>query len=318
MSREGYPHNKLIVILGPTASGKSDLAIKLAKEFNGEIVSADSRQIYQEMDIGTGKIEMRGTVPVIQSLFQGLYHRDSPSMIPHYLIDIIKPNQEFTLAQYKRLAIKAIKDIKKRGKLPFLVGGTGLYIQAIVDNLQIPKVKPNKKLRNKLEKLTSQELFKQLKKLDPLAIATVDSHNKRRLIRALEVCLITKKPFSQQRKKGQPLFDVCQIGLKINKKNLEKRINQRVDKMFKAGLVEEVKKLTQKYSPNLSSMSGIGYREIIQSFGSDVSEINQAKELIKQHSRQYARRQITWFKRDKRINWVSNYQEAQKVIADFL
>jgi len=334
MSREGYPHNKLIVILGPTASGKSDLAIKLAKEFsargglasdwNGiEIVSADSRQIYQEMDIGTGKIETRRTTEIRtvlrgQSLKQGLSYEDSPSNIPHYLIDIIKPNQEFTLAQYKKLAIEAIKDIQKRGKLPFLVGGTGLYIQAIVDNLQIPKVKPNKKLRNKLEKLTNQELFKQLKKIDPLAAATIDLHNKRRLIRALEVCLITKKLFSQQRKKGQPLFDVCQIGLKINKKNLEKRINQRVDKMFKAGLVEEVKKLTQKYSPNLSSMSGIGYREIIQSFESDASGINQAKELIKQHSRQYARRQITWFKRDKRINWVKNYKEAKKIITEFL
>lgn len=295
------PTNKLIVILGPTASGKSDLAIRLAKKFNGEIVSADSRQVYQEMDIGTSKLTQK-----------------QMTGIKHYLIDLIKPNQEFTLAQYKRLAVKTIKDIQKRGKLPFLVGGTGLYIQAIVDNLQIPKVKPNKKLRNKLEKSTNQELFKQLKKLDPSTAAIIDPHNKRRLIRALEVCLITKKPFSQQRKKGQPLFDVCQIGLELDKKTLEKRINQRVDKMFKAGLVEEVRKLAQKYSPNLSSMSGIGYQEIIQSFGSDTSKINQAKELIKQHSRQYARHQLTWFKRDKQINWVSNYQEAQKAIADFL
>jgi len=318
MSIESYPHNKLIVILGPTASGKSDLAIKLAKQFNGEIVSADSRQIYQEMDIGTSKIEMRGTVPMIQSLKQGLYHRDSPSMIPHYLIDIIKPNQEFTLAQYKKLAIKAIKDIQKRGKVPFVAGGTGLYIQAIVDNLQIPKVKPNKKLRNKLEKLSNQELFKQLEKLDHPTAAAIDPHNKRRLIRALEVCLITKKPFSQQRKKGQPLFDVCQIGLKINKKTLEKRIDQRVDEMFKAGLIEEVKKLAQKYSFDLPAMSGIGYQEIGQ-YLQDKINITQAKELIKQHTRRYARRQITWFKRDKRINWVSNYQEAQKeAIADFI
>ena len=319
------PINKLIVILGPTASGKSDLAIKLAKKFNGEIISADSRQVYQEMNIGTAKVEIKrvkkGTVPKGQSLKQGLSLRDSPfmgpSMIPHYLIDIIKPNQEFTLAQYKKLAIKIIKDIRKRGKLPFLVGGTGLYIQAIVDNLQIPKVEPDKKIRNKLEKLTNQELCQQLKKLDPLSAAIIDHHNKRRLIRALEVCLITKKPFSEQRKKGQPLFDVCQIGLKVNKKTLEKIINQRVDKMVKAGLVEEVKKLAQKYSPDLPSMSGIGYQEIIPYLQSKIT-LEQAKELIKQHSRQYARRQTSWFKRDKRIIWVNNYQKAQKVIADFL
>jgi len=318
MSIVSYPHHKLIVILGPTASGKSDLAIKLAKKFNGEIISADSRQVYQEMDIGTAKVEIkRGTVPKIRSLLQELYLKDCPSMIPHYLIDIVKPNQEFTLAQYKKLAIKITKDIQKRGKLPFLVGGTGLYIQAIVDNLQIPKVKPNKKLRNKLEKLTNQELCQQLKKLDPLSAATIDHHNKRRLIRALEVCLITKKPFSEQRKKGQPLFDVCQIGIKFNKKTLEKRINQRVGKMFKAGLVKEVKKLARKYSPDLPSMSGIGYQEIIPYLQGEIT-LEQAKESIKQHSRQYARRQMSWFKRDKRIIWVSNYQKAQKAIADFL
>ena len=291
MSIVSYPHNKLVVILGPTASGKSDLAIKLAEKFNGEIISADSRQVYQEMDIGTAKIEIKKV------------------MIPHYLIDIIKPNQEFTLAQYKKLAVKIIKDIQKRGKLPFLVGGTGLYIQSVIDNLQIPKVKPDKKLRNKLEKLTNQELCQQLKKLDPLSDATIDHRNKRRLIRALEVCLITKKPFSKQRKKDKPLFDVCQIGIKSNKKTLEKRINQRVGKMFEAGLIEEVKKLAQKYSPDLPSMSGIGYQEIIPYLQGEIT-LEQAKELIKQHSRQYARRQMSWFRRDKRIIWVNNYQKA--------
>jgi len=291
---------KLTVILGPTASGKSDLAIKLAKKFNGEIVGADSRQIYQQMNIGTAKLT-----------------KMEMTDIPHYLIDTTKPDWEFTLAQYKKLAIKAIKDIQKRGKLPFLVGGTGLYIQAIVDNLQIPKAKPNKKLRNKLEKLTNQELFKQLKKLDLLASTAIDINNKRRLIRALEVCLTTKKPFSQQKKKGQPLFDICQIGLKLDKKTFEKRINQRVDKMIKAGLVEEVKKLAQKYSTTLPSMSGIGYKEIIPYLKKEISLI-QAKELIKIHTQQYAKRQMAWFKRDKRIIWVNNYQKAQKLIKDFL
>ena len=280
-------HNKLIVILGPTASGKSDLAIKLAKKFSGEIVSADSRQIYKEMDIGTNKLTQK-----------------QMSGIKHYLIDMIKPDQEFTLAQYKRLAVKAIKDIQKRGKLPFLVGGTGLYIQVIVDNLQIPRAKPDKKLRNKLEKLTNQELLQQLKKIDPLTARAIDLNNKRRLIRALEVCLKTKKPFSQQRKKGQPLFDVCQIGLKLNKKTLERRINQRVEQMLKMGLIEEAKKLTKKYSLDWPAMSGIGYQEISQYLQGKIN-LEQVKALIKQHTRQYARRQMTWFKKDQRINWLN-------------
>jgi tRNA dimethylallyltransferase len=286
----------LIVILGPTASGKSNLAIKLAKKFNGEIVSADSRQIYQEMDIGTAKIT-----------------KEEMAGIPHYLIDIIKPNQEFTLAQFKKKAVKIIKDIQKRGKLPFLVGGTGLYIQAVVDNLQIPEVKPNKELRANLEKQTNQELYDQLKKLDPKALEVIDINNKRRMIRALEVCLTTKKPFSQQKQKGAPLFNILQIGLKPDKETLKKRIYQRTEKMLKAGLIEEVKKLVKKYSPNLPSMSGIGYQEIIQYLQGKIT-LEQAKELIKVHTRQYAHRQIIWFKRDQRIYWIKNYSEAKKLV----
>jgi tRNA dimethylallyltransferase len=292
--------NKLIIILGPTASGKSDLAIKLAKKFDGEIVSADSRQIYQEMNIGTAKVtkkEMAG--------------------IPHYLIDIIEPNQEFTLAQFKKKAVKIIKDIQKRDKLPFLVGGTGLYIQTIVDNLQIPEVKPDKKLRAKLEKQTNQELYKQLKKLDPQALKIIDANNERRMIRALEVCLTTKKPFSQQREKGQPLFDILQIGLKPDKETLDEKISQRTDEMIKAGLIEEVKKLAKKYTPDLPSMSGIGYQEIIQYLNGKIT-LEQAKKLIKTHTRQYARRQMTWFRRDQRIYWIENYFQAKNLIKDFL
>ncbi len=292
--------SKLIVILGPTASGKSSLAVKLAKEFNGEIISADSRQIYKEMNIGTAKItkkEMDG--------------------IPHYLIDIVKPNQDFTLAQYKKKTIRIIKDIQRRRKLPFLVGGTGLYIQSIVDNLEIPQVKPNRKLREKLEKKNTSDLFKQLKKLDPDIIKIVDGSNKRRIIRALEVCLLTKKPFSKQRKKGQSLFDILQIGLEVEKDELEKRIEKRAEQMIREGLVEEVKKLLKNYNPDLPCFSGIGYQEIILYFKGELS-LEKAKELISLHTRQYARRQMTWFRRDKRIHWVRRHSEAKGLIKGFL
>jgi len=294
------PHNKLIVILGPTASGKSKIAIKLAKKFNGEIISADSRQIYKEMNIGTAKITKK-----------------EMENIPHHLINIIKPNQEFTLADFKKRAIKIIEDIQKRNKIPFLVGGTGLYIQAIVDNLQIPEVKPNKKFRLKLEKETNQELYNQLKKIDPQALKVIDVNNKRRMIRALEVYLSTGQEFSKQKTKKPALFDVLQIGLKQDNKILDKKIIKRIDQMIKNGLLIEIKKLIKKYGTKPYSMSGIGYKEIISYLKKEIS-LEQTKELINIHTRQYSRRQMSWFRRDKQIKWIKNYQEAKKLIQNFL
>ena len=299
MSIKNYKHNKLIIILGPTASGKSDLAVKLAKKFNGEIISADSRQIYKEMDIGTSKITKK-----------------EMSDIPHYMIDIVKPDNNFTLSKFQKKTIKIIKDIQKRNKLPFLVGGTGLYIQSIVDNLKIPETKPDKKLRNKLEKLNNKELVNKLKKLDPKALEIIDTKNNRRLIRALEICILTKKSFSEQRKMNKPIFKTLQIGLKLNTKNLEQRISQRIEKMIKDGLIEENKKLLKKYGDKPYSMSGIGYQEIILYLKNEIT-LEQAKELINIHTRQYAKKQITWFKRDKRIKWIEDYSESEKIIKKF-
>ncbi|MBL7141936.1 tRNA (adenosine(37)-N6)-dimethylallyltransferase MiaA [Patescibacteria group bacterium] len=292
---------KLIVICGPTASGKTSYSLRLAKKYNGEIISADSRTLYQQMDIGTAKPQN--------------------SDIPHYMIDIIKPDQEFTLAQFKNQSLKIIKDIYQRNKLPFLVGGTGLYISALVDNLDIPKVPPDKKLRQKLEKMVIKHgpnyLWKKLIKLDPDAASFVQKQNPRRIIRALEVCLKTKKPFSKLRKKGKPLFDALQIGIKLPREKLYQRINQRADEMIKMGLVEETQDLIKKYAPSLPSLATIGYQEVISYLQGQIT-LEQAIDLIKKNTRHYARRQITWFKKDKRIKWIKNYQQAKKLMEDFL
>jgi len=254
---------KLIVILGPTASGKTGLSLKLTKKFKGEIVNADSRQIYKGMDIGTGKIlveaeKRRKLRRKTQIIFEG---------VKHYLLDIVNPDEEFTLADYKNNSLVAIRNILERGKTPFLVGGTGLYIQAIIDNLEIPAVPPNKKLRAQFEKEIKkpggfEKWYKKLLKLDPGAAEAVDKNNPRRIIRALEVCLATGQPFSKLRKKGEPLFDVLQIGIDIPREKLYKKIDQRVEQMIKEGLAGETKKLLKKYSPDLPSMSGIGYKEM--------------------------------------------------------
>ena len=305
---------KLIVICGPTATGKTKLAVALARKFNGEIVSADSRQIYKDMNIGTGKDFKK-------------YKAKNLPPVTYHLIDIIKPNTEFNLAKYKKLALKVIADIHARGKIPFLVGGTGLYISAIVDNYDIPSVKPNKKIRKKLQNLKILEKIKLLKKLDPVALNFVDTNNPRRLNRALEVCLSGQK-FSATRKKSQPLFDVLQIGLTLPKKVLDKKIDQRVDKMINHGLINEVKKLKKKYRINSILSQIIGYKEIID-YLELKTDLNLAVELIKIHTHQFAKRQITWFKRDKRIKWINpvkslrshgakNKKEAEKIIKSFL
>ncbi|MBZ9572201.1 tRNA (adenosine(37)-N6)-dimethylallyltransferase MiaA [Patescibacteria group bacterium] len=322
MSTQNLP--KLIVILGPTASGKTKLSIRLAKKLNGEIISADSRQIYKEMDIGTAKPS-----------------RKEIKKIPHHLIDIVWPDQEFNVAIYKKMAIKAIKNIQKRKKLPLLVGGTGLYIQAIVDNIEFPEIPPQAKLRKKLEKKTKKELFKTYKKLDPEGAEIIDKENKRRLIRAIEVCEVTGKSFWKQRKKGKPFFDILKIGIKLPKTELKKRVEKRVEKMFKLGLEKEVKNLVKKYGRGLPSLQAIGYQEWFSFakasedkkrrtfFSLTKNEKEEVKKLISCHTIQFAKRQMTWFKKhpapeqvrcgaSKRIHWVRNYRKAEKLIKKFL
>jgi len=303
---------KIIIIVGPTASGKSTLAIKIAKIFNGEIISADSRQVYREMNIGTAKPEVQRTSVMMPVISDG---------IPHYLIDIKNPNENYTVAKYKRDAIKAINQILKKKKLPILVGGTGLYIKAVIDNLNIPEVAPDWKLRKKLEKKIEKYglnfVFNKLIELDPEAAYIVDSNNSRRIIRALEIAIKTKKPFSAQRKTGKSLFDFIEIGIRWPKDALDKKINERVDLMIKDGLVDEVKNLIKKYDKKQQSFDAIGYREIIDLLDGKIS-IKKAVELIKKNTRNYAKRQMTWFLKDKRVHWIKDERESKKLINKFI
>lgn len=294
--------NKLIVVLGPTASGKTDLAIKLAKKYNGEIISADSRQIYCGMDIGTAKpLDLEG--------------------VPHWILDIKNPDQPYTVAEFKDDAIRIIKDIQKRNKLPILCGGTGLYIKAVVENLDIPKVEANPLLREKIEKEIQERglnfVFEKLVKLDPEAAYIIDPKNPRRVIRALEITMATKKPYSDQRKSGKPIFDVLEIGIACEKNDLIKRTNKRIDIMIEDGLVEEVKNLINKYGAEQQAFDAIGYREVIE-FLNNKTTLQQATEDMKKNTWHFAKRQMTWFKKDKKIHWIKNYQEAEQNIDIFL
>ena len=308
---------KLITILGPTASGKTALSLKLAKKFSAEIISADSRAIYKELDIGSAKPTKDVTSYKLQvtSKKRKDYFVNG---IPHHLIDVVPPNKTLTLAQYKKLALAQIHVIARRDKVPFLVGGTALYIYSIIDNWLIPEVPPDKKLRAKLEKQPSEKLFKMLIKKDPQAKELVDSKNKRRIIRALEVIAATGKPFSQQRTKGEPLFDTLILGIKKSPEETKKAIAKRTKQMLKAGLIAEVKNLLKKgYSPKSPALSGIHYKEIIDYLNKKTS-LSETVTLINKNDEQLVRRQMAWFKKDKRIKWIKSQKEAENLTKSFL
>jgi tRNA dimethylallyltransferase len=296
-------NTKLIVILGPTSSGKTALSIKLAKKFKGEIVSADSRQVYKGMDIGTGKITKKEMADV-----------------PHYLLDVVLPKTRFTISNYQKLANKAIKEIFKKNKLPILVGGTGFYIQSITDGIVIPEVKPDWNLRKKLEKETSENLFKRLQKLDSKRAKAIDKFNKRRLIRALEIIIKTGKPVPSL-VSGSPTsasFEVLEIGITKKPEDLKKLIEKRLAKRLKQGMLNEAKKLHKSgVSWKRLEEFGLEYRYMAYYLQNKI-DYETMVEKIQKESEHYAKRQMTWFKKDKRIIWVKNYQQAQKNIANFL
>ncbi|MEK7542893.1 MAG: tRNA (adenosine(37)-N6)-dimethylallyltransferase MiaA [Patescibacteria group bacterium] len=306
---------KLIIILGPTASGKSDLAVEMAKRHNGEVISADSRQVYRGMDIGTGKIPRDTThysLPTTHYFHKG---------IPHYLLDVANPKAPptggFTVAQYQKLARKALEDIWKRGKLPIICGGTGFYIQAVVDGLALPEVKPNPLLRKKLAEKTTDELFAMLKKKDKARAKAIDSKNRVRLIRALEIAeALGKVP----KLKLQPIeADVLTFGIKKEKAELEKLILKRlIYRVEKEGMLQEISKLHKNgVSWKRLESFGLEYRYGALLLQNKISRDEFMRQLA--HAiNQYAKRQMTWFRRDKRILWTKNEKEALYAAKQFL
>ncbi len=282
----------LVAIIGPTAVGKSDLAFQIAQDFEGEIVSADSRQVYRYMNIGTAK--------------PSLEQRD---VIPHYLIDMVNPDEVFSLALYQKSAYEAIGNIQSREKLPLLVGGSGLYVWAVIEGWKIPEVPPNHEFRCSLEDRAKKEgyyvLYEELQKVDPVAALKITPTNLRRVIRALEIYKVTGYPPSQIWRKEMPPFPVFIVGLTTNREDLYQRIDLRVDKMIKDGLVEETQDLlSMGYSLNLPAMSGIGYKQIGM-FLQGKLDLPSAVQQIKYETHRFARHQFAWFHlQDKRICWL--------------
>ena len=276
--------NKILVILGPTTTGKSALAVKLAKKYNGEVISADSRQVYERLDIGTGKItkkEMMG--------------------VPHHMLDVVSPKKIFTVVDWKMQTEKIIDNIITRGKLPIICGGTGFYIQSIVDRIILPNVAPNKNLRKKLEKKTLSQLVLMLKKLDPKRLKNIDVKNKVRLIRAIE---IAKSLGSVPKiKRGESKYEILQIGLRLEDRKSKSKIHNRLLTRLKQGMLNEAKKLHKKgLSYKRMRELGLEYKFLADYLEKKINKKDFIEKLEKEIW-QYTKRQITWFKRDKRIKW---------------
>ena len=282
---------RIIAILGKTATGKSDLAVLLAKKYDGEVISADSRQVYSGLDLGSGKItkkEMCG--------------------IPHHLLDVASPKKQFSVSGYKKLADKAIEEIISRGRLPIICGGTGLYIDAVLKNIVVPEVPPNKKLRKELEKKTISQLFTILKKLDSRRAKEIDANNPRRLIRAIEIAIaLGKVPHLEVQ---PPSWDVLKIGIDLPDETLKKKVHARLLARIKKGMVAEVKNLHKNgLSWKRLESLGLEYKYLALYLQNKITK-NEMLLGIEKNTWQYAKRQATWFKRDREIKW---FRPSEKV-----
>jgi len=300
--KENRPH--LVVVLGPTASGKSALGIALALHFNGEIVSADSRQVYRGLDIGTAKVTA-----------------EEQALVPHYLIDVADVRETFTVSQFQQQAIVTINDILARRRQPFLVGGSPHYIQAVVDNLHIPSIPPQPALRAELAARPLSELLAQLEELDPQSAAVIDRNNPRRVIRALEVCLISGRTFSEQRRMAAPLYESLLLGIEWPREALYKRIDLRVDERMQQGMVQEVRNLLdQGISHERLEALGLEYRFISLWLRGEFTSEGEMVQRLKYAIHDFTRRQLTWFRKDKRIVWIegNDVEQTEELVQRFL
>ena len=301
--------NPLLAIIGPTAVGKSDLAVKLARRFGGEIIGADSRQVYRYLDIGTAKPSLA-----------------ERSDVPHHLIDVVDPDEDYSLAVFLRQAMDAIYSVHQLGKLPILAGGTGQYVWGLLEGWQVPEVPPEPDLRRCLEQQAQSygpgKLYRELMDRDPDAAARINPNNVRRVIRALEVLHSVRHPGPGRPRKVPPPYETTTVGLTLERSALYQRIDERVDEMFQAGLVDEVRWLLgQGYSPELPSMSSVGYREILEHLENRVG-LCEATQQIKYRTHRIARHQYAWFRQaDERIQWFdasSRLGEAETVVERWL
>lgn len=286
-------NNKIIAVCGPTASGKTDLAIAIAKHFGGEIISCDSMQIYRKMNIGTAKPDER-----------------EQSEVVHHMIDIVDPDENYNVVSFKRDAEKAIDNVLERGKLPVLAGGTGLYMDSVLNNVAFSEEKTDLGIRHELEELLkekgSEYIHNELKKIDSESAEKIHPNNTRRVIRALEIYRATGKTMTEanEASKRPPKYDALIFGIMRDREELYERINRRVDIMLEKGLLEEVRGLKESgLDESLTSMQAIGYKELFEYFNGKLT-LSEAVEKIKQESRRYAKRQMTWLKRNKNICWI--------------
>lgn len=307
---------KIICVVGPTASGKTAVGIALARAFDGEVVAADSRTIYRGLDIGTakpkGERQLGGSLKEMTA--------EKPLMVegvPHWGIDIADPDKVLSVAEFQKYADQTITGILKRGHVPIVVGGTGLYIRAIVDRPNFTEIPPNESLRVELATKASAELLEEIAERDPDTAATIDEDNRRRLERAVEILRATGKTLAETQKFNPPIYEVLQIGLEVERDELYARIDERVDGMIAGGLVDEVRELREKYSDNAVAMTGIGYRQISE-FLEGKAKLRDAVTRIKFDTHHYARRQETWFKRDDRISWIKDAKAAVELADKFL
>ena len=276
---------KVIAIVGPTASGKTAYSIELAKQINGEIISADSRYVYKGFDIGTAK-------PT----------KEEQDGIPHHMIDIVEPEFEYSAGLYKQEASKLISEINSKGKIPIITGGTGLYIDILLKNYDLPQIEANRELRDSLMQLETETLFEKLAKLDKDATNIIDSNDRKKIIRAIEIITTSGKTLNETRGIGESKYEIEWLGKNFDRDTLYARIDKRVDIMVETGLIEETKALLQKHGKIPNLVNTIGYREIISYLDNNCS-LEEALDLLKKNTRNYAKRQLTWFRRNQDIKW---------------